>query len=588
MNDGWNEDPCMKVARAVAWLNAVRVVPKLRLVTGKYLVLAGKGGDVSVLTGLGISPKNIHAVDRDPEALHLVSSRFPDVTVERGELVDVARKSGRSFTGASLSFLRPDEEVHQVVQVLAQHALKDEGVLLCRLQADATVDVEELAGRVAELQRLTETGTDDEVVEWARTAAREPGSEPNKAKALEGFLRSRSHDEAASLIRELTRRGTFAVSRTMALGDLFLNKGSPKIKVDPKGFYFFGPPGSYAPGADIPPMLLMVASVHRASAGETVEKFTRRIGRQLIENDAPEVEKIVVDEEVVREKVLGAEQTMGGVESVARLFNISTRRIEAWKNKNYEPRDYEGEDLMQQETVRAALFTKFPLGLIKGTIERKLRKRGVHIEKILEPFSAENTNLSSCDIVFDMFEIGSHAEHEKVVRAAKKYGKPMLYLSRKEASWPEDFRNISDQERSELNEIAEAEMAAHKAVDDDQLEPFLRDFMNLYDSGKSHHEMVRPLGRYWRVGKLTNGGQLSTYIRSVEKSERCPTFFRRWREERTIKDIPTLQTIEVRTDLAKEANRVPQNGVHAPAVLAPPPPASSPLPVEKADLAEEL
>ena len=585
MNDGWNEDPCVKVARAVAWLNVVRVVPKLRLVTGKYLVLAGNGGDVSVLMGLGIPPKNIHAVDRDPEALRLVSSRFPDVTVERGELVDIARKSGRSFTGASLSFLRSDEEVHQTVQVLAQHALKDEGVILCRLQTGSPVAGEELPGRVAELHQLTETGTDDEIVEWARETARGIGMEASKAKVLEDFLQTRSRGWAAFLIRELARRELSATSRTMALGDLFLNKGSPKVKVDPKGFYFFGTEESYSYDDVPPPFLMMIASVHRAAPGESAEKFSRRIVRQLIEGGAPEVEKVVIDEEVFREKVRGAAEKMGSIERAAGLFNISTRRIEAWKNKNYEPRSYEEEDLIQQ-TVRAALFTKFPIGLIRGTIEKKLRKRGVQIEKILEPFSAENANLSSCDIVFDMFEIGSHAEHDKVIRAAKKYGKPMLYLSRKEASWPEDFRNISEQERGELNELAEAEMAAHRAVDDEQLEPFLRDFMNLYESGKSHHDMIKPLGRYWRVGKLTNAGQLSTYIRSVEKSERCPLFFRKWREEReknTVKDLASLQV-----DLVKESQREVKNGVHAGAEHVPVSPPSEPRPVEATDLAIEL
>jgi len=586
MNDGWNEDPCMKVARALTWLNVVRVVPKFRLATGKYLVLAGNGGDVSVLLGLGFPPKNIHVVDRDPEALRLVSSRFPEVTVEQGELVDIARKSGRSFTGASLNFLRDDEEVHQLVQVLTQHALKDDGVLFLRLRADAAADVGRLAGRVSELNQLAESGTDDEVIEWARGATHVPGVGPNRAKNFESFLQCKSRSEAASFIREATLKGAFSVSRTVALGDLFLNKGPLKSQVYPRGFYFFGAPESYTVNTDTPPILLMVATVHRASTGETAEKFSRRIERQLLEYDTPEVEKMVIDEEVFWEKVLAAQDSMGNIQSVAKLFNISTRRIEAWKDKKHEPRDYEGEDLMQQGAVRVALFTKFPLGLIRGTIERKLRRHGVHLEKVLEPFSAGNVDLRSVDLVFDMFELGSHSEHEKVSRAAKKYGKPLLYLSRKEASWPDDFRNVSEQVRSELNEIAEAAMAAHKAVEDGQLESFLKDFMTLYESGKSHHDMIRPLGRYWRVGKLMNADQLRTYIRSVEKSDRCPTFFRQWREEReksTAKELATLQT-----DFAREeGKRMTQNGAHHTAAVPSPPP-SNPTSAESIDLAEEL
>jgi len=72
----------------------------------KIAVLASEfGGDVSVLLGLGIPPKNILAIDRDRNALDRFKSNFPDVPTACGDVAEVLEKHSCKFDVVFLDFL---------------------------------------------------------------------------------------------------------------------------------------------------------------------------------------------------------------------------------------------------------------------------------------------------------------------------------------------------------------------------------------------------------------------------------------------------------------------------------------------------
>ena len=86
------ESPGKKVARFRYW----NKVEKRGLLGdfGKIVVLASReGGDVSVLTALGIEPSRIVAVDADKEAADAVAEKFPLVTSIHGDVREVVDRN---------------------------------------------------------------------------------------------------------------------------------------------------------------------------------------------------------------------------------------------------------------------------------------------------------------------------------------------------------------------------------------------------------------------------------------------------------------------------------------------------------------
>jgi hypothetical protein len=177
--------------------------------------------------------------------------------------------------------------------------------------------------------------------------------------------------------------------------------------------------------------------------------------------------------------------------------------------------------------MKAVLFTQFPPKFIEDTILPKLRERGVEVLRCEPPQRADKLDLSGADVVLQMHEMGSHANDAKVKEATKRAGKRLVYLPRKSGMWPSDLGAIDALARSEGGDV----VAMPKAVPDAALEPFLREYIALWDAGHAQQEMVRPLAKYWKVGRLETGTQLNVYARRVYESDRCPDFFRAWWEE---------------------------------------------------------
>ena len=72
------ESPSKKIARKTTYKELESAAGRRRFVRGPHLVIAGSGGDISVLLGMGVDPSGIYAVDIDKHALACAKDRFRD------------------------------------------------------------------------------------------------------------------------------------------------------------------------------------------------------------------------------------------------------------------------------------------------------------------------------------------------------------------------------------------------------------------------------------------------------------------------------------------------------------------------------
>jgi hypothetical protein len=86
------DSPGKKVTRLRSWLSAARWMKAFRQPFNGALVLAGEGGDISTLRGLGVDPARISAVDLDSENAMFVRELHPESSVFIGEAGEVSSK----------------------------------------------------------------------------------------------------------------------------------------------------------------------------------------------------------------------------------------------------------------------------------------------------------------------------------------------------------------------------------------------------------------------------------------------------------------------------------------------------------------
>ena len=87
------DSPGKKVTRLRLWLNIRAMCQALELPYAGTLVLAGEGGDLSVLKGMGTDLSTVVAIDYDPFLIEWCSELYPQVIAmvgEAGEMSDVA------------------------------------------------------------------------------------------------------------------------------------------------------------------------------------------------------------------------------------------------------------------------------------------------------------------------------------------------------------------------------------------------------------------------------------------------------------------------------------------------------------------
>jgi hypothetical protein len=92
------EDAAKKLTRFMWWQAARKYNPKV-FYTKKHLVLAGHGGDIAMLLGMGVDPSHIIAVDSDPECVSYCKTNYPAVDCRYGLL--------RPYSRAEHTYQRP-------------------------------------------------------------------------------------------------------------------------------------------------------------------------------------------------------------------------------------------------------------------------------------------------------------------------------------------------------------------------------------------------------------------------------------------------------------------------------------------------
>ena len=174
--------------------------------------------------------------------------------------------------------------------------------------------------------------------------------------------------------------------------------------------------------------------------------------------------------------------------------------------------------------MKAALFTLFAPGYIQDTVVPRLRARGIHVARVLEPRDAEKTRIIE-DLVLFMHEFGPHANDKIVREAAKSHGKRFSYLSRKAGNWPADLRDDADVPAPESGQ-AEATI-----LPPERLDAALRALVSLRDDAGQTYDVIAPqLRNFWRAGEVPplDGKALRRLMETLrERGE--PKWFVAWR-----------------------------------------------------------
>lgn len=203
------ESPSKKMARASYWrLVADRLGD--RFFTGKHVVLASReGGDIGVLTAMGVAPENIVAADIVKSAADACAAKWPSVEVVHGDVADVVERYAKDVRSVFLDFCGPicTETVQvgrRVLRVLKYGSIF--GVALLRGRERGEVEVNEerplnRAARRAIAAMKRKGGTERNaanMMEWqisgradARVAmeeASEEGDQPSGYKRAKAFL----------------------------------------------------------------------------------------------------------------------------------------------------------------------------------------------------------------------------------------------------------------------------------------------------------------------------------------------------------------------------------------------------------------
>lgn len=98
------ESPGKKLARMQFW-GSVALALGDRFYRKKHLVLASQhGGDISVLVGLGVDPRNVIAVDLRPDAVAACKARWPTATVKCRDVRMAAQDHRKELASVFLDF----------------------------------------------------------------------------------------------------------------------------------------------------------------------------------------------------------------------------------------------------------------------------------------------------------------------------------------------------------------------------------------------------------------------------------------------------------------------------------------------------
>jgi hypothetical protein len=113
------DSPGKKLSRFRTWIGLQRLGSILYVPYQGALALAGEGGDIATLTGIGVPVETITVVDYDEEWLEFCSEVYPGVKTVHGELGAVSKGIGFSLAHIDFCGGLSEENIKTVADVFA-------------------------------------------------------------------------------------------------------------------------------------------------------------------------------------------------------------------------------------------------------------------------------------------------------------------------------------------------------------------------------------------------------------------------------------------------------------------------------------
>jgi hypothetical protein len=324
-----------------------------RFQRGKHLILASReGGDIPVLLALGVKPKNIVAVEVNPDAALAVQDKYPKVKVECGDVVDVARFYKKKLVSAFLDFCSPVRPflITKVTQTII-YGLSDGAIIGCAFLNGREKDPEvrkDIAGRKAALQKILNSyrsmSNQELVLEYLIhfTDAVYPHfkSAEEATNPELGMLKQEFMDDLAKQVREILKEiedsstSMAALARTMFVTHELISEGT-RYKCAPLTQLYISYNSNTRKSKGIP-MFIVVGRVIRALPGKSIAKFKRRFNHSNRDfGEGMYGINCDISEEELRNGILAEIDLMEfeGVDSsqLHMMFNISKGTMAAWK-----------------------------------------------------------------------------------------------------------------------------------------------------------------------------------------------------------------------------------------------------------------
>lgn len=161
------EDPNKKLVRFMWWHRARELNPHL-FYEKNHLVLAGTGGDIAILTAMGVDPAAVIAADENKECVRTCQKRFPDVQYMLGTITPkhptgyMLFEDG-SFATAMLDFCGAPAKSNTDIMQQATKLVDPRGVIGCTfLTSRGTPELKELTKKLS-LADLFQYAYDEEL-----------------------------------------------------------------------------------------------------------------------------------------------------------------------------------------------------------------------------------------------------------------------------------------------------------------------------------------------------------------------------------------------------------------------------------------
>lgn len=320
------ESPSKKIARFYYWAHIAKTLGVERFRNGKHLVLSSReGGDISVLLGLGVPPKNIVAVEMNVEAAEQAQEKFPSVHIICDDVFAVAKKHHRGLLSAFLDFCSPvSHALLQKVVGTAAYGLKEGGVLGCgflagRERGEFSKSVEEEREYARVLEQEMVALTDEDI--RSRMAVR--GMPPQ-------FMEAHGLDPEACrehLIQ--TSKDTLAMrARANLLGGEFVTRGL-SVRCVPLAIAYIYYVSATAHSKGVP-MLIYAGRVFRAMTGQSIDKLKKRL-REFMEEmpqPMPYDLPVLTEDDLVMHTLMLTKTSPPAI--VARMLNVPHPTLTAW------------------------------------------------------------------------------------------------------------------------------------------------------------------------------------------------------------------------------------------------------------------